>query len=198
MTSVEDRYLTGELDFEAAAARALGASAIDRALLVPILRALEEAAHPTAALNAHDAALLDAAGAPDTPMVFAAAAADRQARMRDLWDDALTVDAAAARLGVSPSRIRQRAGDRTLWAVKRGHRLLLPAIQFTEGGQIPGLDTVLSALPADLHPLSVHGLLTTAQPELRIGGSEASIVEWLAGGGAVESAMTVVDAYLWA
>ncbi|WP_137724170.1 helix-turn-helix domain-containing protein [Prescottella subtropica] len=196
MTSVEDRYLTGELDFEAAAAHALGAPSVDRELLVPILRALEEAAHPVSAISAADAALLDAGGAPEAPMALAAAVADRQARMRDLWDDALTVEQAATRLGVSTSRIRQRAGDRTLWAIKRGHRLLFPAVQFTEGGQVPGLDTVLSALPEDLHPLSVLGLLTTAQPELRIGGGEASIVDWLAGGGAVESATTVVDAHL--
>ncbi|WP_345340858.1 DNA-binding protein, partial [Rhodococcus olei] len=184
MTSVEDRYLAGDLDFETAAAAALGAAAIDRQDLVPILRALSDATHPASGLSASDAALLDAGGAPQSPVALAAAVADRQARMRELLKSALTVEQAAERLGVSTSRVRQRAGDRSLWSIKRAHRLLLPAIQFTERGQIPGLDVVLTELPEDVQPLSVLGLLTTPQPDLRLDDAEVSIIDWLTSGGA--------------
>lgn len=197
MTSVEDRYLAGDVDFETAAAAALGTT-LERKDLLPVLQALHQASHPATELNDHDAALLDAAGFPESPLAVAAAVADRQARMRQLTDTALTVEQAAQRLGVSTSRVRQRAGDRSLWAIKVGHRLLLPELQFTDRGQIPGLDAVLTALPHDLHPLSIHGLLTTPQSDLRIDGTEISIVEWLTGGGALDAAREVVDAYLWA
>ena len=198
MTSVEDRYLAGDLDFEAAAASALGTSTIDRRDLLPILHALKDATHPASGLSAHDAALLDAGGAPESQVALAAAAADRQARMRELVETALTVDQAAERLGVSTSRVRQRAGDQSLWSIKRAHRLLLPAIQFTASGQVPGLDVVLAAVPEDVHPLSVLGLLTTPQPDLRLENVEVSIIEWLDAGGEAKQALDVVDAYLWA
>ncbi|MDH6284621.1 DNA-binding protein [Prescottella agglutinans] len=198
MTSVEDRYLAGDLDFEAAAANALGTSTVDRRLLVPILHALKDATHPPSELSAHDAALLDVAGLPDSPMAVATAVADRQARMQELVDTALTVDEAAERLGVSTSRVRQRAGDRSLWSIKRAHRLLLPAIQFTGNGLVPGLDAVLAALPEDAHPLSVLGLLTTPQPDLRLEKVEVPIIEWLTAGGETRQVLDVVDAFLWA
>lgn len=197
MTSEEDRYLAGEIDFEAAAASALGASTVDRRLLVPILSALKKATHPASGLSAHDAALLDAGGLHESPIAVAAAVADRQARMRKLVETALTVDHAAERLGVSTSRVRQRARDRSLWAIKQSHRLLLPAIQFTDSGQVPGLDAVFAALPEDLHPLSVLGLLTTPQLGLCSENVEVPIIEWLAAGGAAKQALDVVDAYLW-
>ncbi len=198
MTSVEDRYLAGDLDFEAAAASALGTSTVDRRLLVPILHALKEATHPASELSAHDAALLDAAEFTVSPLAVAAAVADRQARMRELMETALTVDEAAERLGVSTSRVRQRAGDRSLWAIKRAHRLLLPAIQFTDSGQVPGLDVVLATLPEDVHPLTVLGLLTTPQPDLRLENVEVPIIDWLTGGGDTRQALDVVDAFQWA
>lgn len=198
MTSVEERYLAGDLDFETAAASVLGASTIDRELLSPILVALREATHPASGLSVHDADLLDAGGAPEAPMAVAATVADRQARMRELVDTALTVDQAARSLGVSTSRVRQRAGDRSLWSIKRAHKLLLPAIQFTDDGQVPGLDAITAVLPDDLHPLTTLGLLTTPQPQLRLDGTDVSITEWLTAGGDTKQALAVVDAYLQA
>lgn len=145
-----------------------------------------------------DAALLDAAEFTESPLAVAAAVADRQARMRELMETALTVDEAAERLGVSRSRVRQRAGDRRLWAIKRAHRLLLPAIQFTDSGQVPGLDVVLATLPGDVHPLTVLGLLTTPQSDLRLENVEVPIIDWLAFGGDTRQALDVVDAFQWA
>ncbi|NLG55556.1 MAG: DNA-binding protein [Rhodococcus sp.] len=198
MTSMEDRYLAGDLDFEAAAADALGTAAVDRQLLVPILHALKEATHPVSELSAHDAALLRDGGLEESPIAVAAAVADQQVRMARLLDTALTVDEVAGLLGVSSSRVRQRVGDRSLWSLKRSHRLLFPAIQFTSTSQVPGIDSILTALPSDLHPLSVLGLLTTPQSQLRLAGNELSIIDWLTAGGDTSLALDVVAAYLGA
>lgn len=199
MTSVEDRYLAGDVDFESAAAEALDTATIDRRDLLPLLQALRAAKHPTAALSAHEAGLLDAAGAPESPLALATAVADRTARMRSLIENTLTVEQAAERLGgVGTSRVRQRVGDRSLWAIKRANRLLLPDVQFTNDGQVPGLDAILQALPGDMQPLSIHGLLTTPQPSLTIDGEPVPLVDWLLTGGALEDALSVVDQYLTA
>ncbi|HEY5853873.1 MAG TPA: DNA-binding protein [Aldersonia sp.] len=197
MTNVEDRYLAGDVDFESAAADALGAPTIDRRDLLPLLRALRAAKQPAATLSVHDADLLDAGGAPESPLALATAVADRTARMHSLVESALTVEQAAERLGgVGHSRVRQRVGDRSLWAIKRANRLLLPAVQFTDDGQVSGLDAVLQALPDDMQPLSIHGLLTTPQPSLTVEGEPVSVVDWLLVGGAVTDALSVVDQYL--
>ncbi|MGV9734939.1 DNA-binding protein [Rhodococcus aetherivorans] len=197
MTDVEDRYLAGEVDFESAAADALDTPRIDRRDLLPLLHALRAAKHPAASLAAHETDLLDAGGAPESPLALATAVADRTARMRRLLDSALTVEQAAERLGgVGASRVRQRVGDRSLWAIKRANRLLLPDVQFTDDGQVPGLDAVLRALPENMQPLSIHGLLTTPQPSLVVDGAPNSVLDWLLTGGTVEDALSVVDQYL--
>lgn len=199
MADTEDRYLAGDVDFESAAADALGTPSIDRRDLLPLLRALRAAKRPAASLPAHEADLLDAGGAPESLLALATAVADRTARMRRLLENTLTVEQAAERLGgVGPSRVRQRVGDRSLWALKRANRLLLPAVQFTDDGQVPGLDAVLRALPENMQPLSIHGLLTTPQPSLVVDGAPTSVVDWLLTGGAVEDALSVVDQYLTA
>ena len=164
-----------------------------------MLRALRAAKRPAASLPAHEADLLDVGGAPESLLALATAVADRTARMRRLLENTLTVEQAAERLGgVGPSRVRQRVGDRSLWALKRANRLLLPAVQFTDDGQVPGLDAVLQALPENMQPLSIHGLLTTPQPSLVVDGAPTSVVDWLLTGGAVEDALSVVDQYLTA
>ncbi|ATQ30040.1 DNA-binding protein [Rhodococcus ruber] len=199
MADTEDRYLAGDVDFESAAADALGTPSIDRRDLLPLLRALRAAKRPAASLPAHEADLLDAGDAPESLLALATAVADRTARMRRLLENTLTVEQAAERLGgVGPSRVRQRVGDRSLWALKRANRLLLPAVQFTDDGQVPGLDAVLQALPENMQPLSIHGLLTTPQPSLVVDGAPTSVVDWLLTGGAVEDALSVVDQYLTA
>ena len=197
MASVEERYLAGDLDFESAAADALDSPTIDRRDLLPLLRALRAATHPAATLSAHDAELLDAGGAPESPLALATAVADHTARMRSLVENALTVEQAAERLGgVGASRVRQRVGDRSLWALKRGNRLILPAVQFTDNGMVPGLDAILQALPKDMQPVSIQGLLTTPQPSLIVDGEPVPIIDWLLIGGAIEDARSVVDQYL--
>jgi hypothetical protein len=96
----------------------------------------------------------------------------------------LTVAQSAARLGVDPSRVRHRLAERTLYGIRLRASWRLPAFQFAEDdGMVPGLDRVLPAIPADLHPLAVWRWLTTPVADLALDGSEAAPLQWLAAGG---------------
>lgn len=111
---------------------------------------------------------------------------------------ALTTEQAADRLGVDPSRIRQRIAERTVWAIKDGRRWLLPAVQFDGNRMVRGLDTLLPLLLQGEHPLTVQGLLTTSQAVLAVDGEPESILDWLRSGGDIAAAAAVVDAHRWA
>ncbi len=90
----------------------------------------------------------------------------------------------AAALGVDASRVRHRAGDGALYAVKVGRSNRFPVWQLDAADRpIVGLREVLSALPDDLHPLEVEGFMLTPQPELRVGRHDLSPRDWLVGGG---------------
>ena len=101
-----------------------------------------------------------------------------------LLDEALSAKQAAARLKVSPSRIRQRLLKQEIYGVKAGRDWRLPAWQFTRARLVPGLDSILPRLSPDLHPLTVQGFFSTPQPELI--GTESEPVpplRWLLDGG---------------
>ncbi|GAA5170391.1 DNA-binding protein [Amycolatopsis dongchuanensis] len=100
-----------------------------------------------------------------------------------LAESALTVPAAADRLGVDASRVRHRLAERRLtgWKDQGGWRL--PAWQFTDDGVLPGLDTVLAALPAGQPALVVAAFMTHPQDDLVIAGEPVSPRQWLLAGG---------------
>lgn len=100
-----------------------------------------------------------------------------------LRDSALTVSDAAATIGVDTSRIRHRlaAGRLVGWKDRGGWRL--PAWQFTGSGVLPGLETVLAALPIDQPPLVVAAFMTTPQEDLVISGEPGTPRQWLLAGG---------------
>jgi hypothetical protein len=98
--------------------------------------------------------------------------------------DALTVPAVAARLGVTASRIRQRLTARSLFGVSTpGGGWRLPRFQFTDDGELPGLAQLLPALPADVHPVALDSFLTRPQPDLVITDEAVSPRDWLTSGG---------------
>lgn len=115
--------------------------------------------------------------------------ADDQARARTvvvhavLRDSALTVAEAARQLDVDTSRIRHRLGVGRLVGWKDRGSWRLPAWQFAGTGVLPGLETVLAAVPADQPALVVAGFMTTEQEDLLVDGSPATPRAWLLAGG---------------
>jgi len=100
-----------------------------------------------------------------------------------LNDSTYSAAEAAAVISVDTSRIRHRlaAGHLVGWKDRGGWRL--PAWQFTTTGALPGLDTVLAAVPADQPPLVLAAFMTTPQADLRLGTAPSTPREWLLAGG---------------
>ena len=94
---------------------------------------------------------------------------------------AVPIASAAQRLGVDPSRLRQRIGEGTLLATRRPHGRgwLIPAFQLTEDGELPHLARVLAAAQRHLSPLSVAGAFELPNDEV----DDMSPRDWLISGG---------------
>lgn len=107
--------------------------------------------------------------------------------------ESLSVEQAATLLTLDPSRVRHRVRDRALYAFKIGGGLRLPTWQFHRAGSIPGLRTLLAALPTDLHPLEVAGFMTTADGGLAVDDEPISPREWLVSGGDVLLAVELIE-----
>ena len=101
---------------------------LDRDYLVQILHSL--ASRPVVPeLSEHDARILDDAGFTGDRTAATTARLDRDIRMATLVHNSKTIDDAAAHLGVTPARIRQRITTGAPWAFDSGrNRLLLPAV----------------------------------------------------------------------
>lgn len=84
----------------------------------------------------------------------------------------LTIDQAAALLDVHRSRVSHRLRDHQLYAYRMGSQRRLPSWQFTSvSTPLLGLEVVLPALAADLHPASTCG-----EPPAAPHGSAVSLV----------------------
>lgn len=153
---------------------------------------IEEALRRTAAASPQPARELSA---PERHIIAEEGLADQTASEEPLaasirgylrlLDEALDVRAAAERLDVSPSRVRQLLGARRLYGVKAGRDWRLPRWQFRArgAGLVPGIERVSEALPPHLHPLTVEGFVGTPKPELEPAGKPVSPLVWLASGG---------------
>ncbi|WP_226783257.1 hypothetical protein [Oceaniglobus trochenteri] len=97
---------------------------------------------------------------------------------------------AAARLGVSASRLRQRIKEGTLLAIRqsRGHGWLIPAFQLTEDGELPHLSRVLSAATRSLSPEAVEQAFALPNEDLE----GMSPRDWLLSGGDPASVQILV------
>lgn len=96
-----------------------------------------------------------------------------------LRDTALSVGQAAERVGVDTSRIRHRVASRRLIGWKDRGGWQLPAWQFTDNDVLPGLETVLAAMPSDQPALVLANFMTTPQHDLELGDRPVSPREWL-------------------
>jgi hypothetical protein len=83
-----------------------------------------------------------------------------------LVETSLTTAEAARRLKCDVSRIRQRLRERSLFGFEHEGEWRLPRFQFERGHPLPGLATVLAALPPELNALDVAGWFLRAHPDL--------------------------------
>ena len=99
-----------------------------------------------------------------------------------LVKSSLTTGAAAARLGVEPSRVRQRLTSRppTLYGIRIESGWRIPEFQFESDGLLSGWSEVVAALDPELHPISFYRWLTTPSSDLEDGeGRRLSPRDWL-------------------
>ena len=116
---------------------------------------------------------------------------------QELRDSSLTVDEAAVRLGVNPSRIRQRLAARSLYGLKDGNTWLLPAFQFVSSGLVPGVGVVVRTMPPDIGPLAAARWFTSPNPDLCARDEDErplTPLQWLLGGKPPEAAVELAAA----
>jgi uncharacterized protein YifE (UPF0438 family) len=106
----------------------------------------------------------------DDPLVQTAA------EFAALLKESLPTAAAAERLGVDPSRIRQRLTSQppTLYGIRLESGWVVPELQFDGSKLIPGIAEVVARLDPELHPMSVFRWFTTPNPDLALEGEEGS------------------------
>lgn len=129
----------------------------------------------------------------DALLVQAQAAAAYQ----ELRASSLTVEEAAARLGVNTSRIRQRLADRSLYGFKDGHTWLLPAFQFGSKALVPGVGVVVRRLPPEIGVLSAARWFSSPNPDLCTRDDDErplTPLQWLLGGNPPEAAAELAAA----
>ncbi len=99
-----------------------------------------------------------------------------------LLKSSLSTAEAAKRMGVDPSRIRQRltSDPPTLYGSRIGASWYIPEFQFDGSDLIQGIGEVIAHLDSELHPVAVFRWFTTPNPDLepRTGG-KLSPRDWL-------------------
>jgi hypothetical protein len=98
---------------------------------------------------------------------------------------------AAQKLGVDPSRIRQRLTSfpPTLYGVRIGTTWYIPEFQFDAEKLVPGIGSVVSRLDSELHPVAVLRWFTGPSADLAVEsleGRSLSPRDWLRMGLPVE------------
>jgi hypothetical protein len=111
-------------------------------------------------------------------------------RYAALLADSEDVGEVAERLGVTRARVRQRALERSLLAIREDDEWRFPRAQFggpksTDGHDAPirGLPAVSMALPLDLHPVEAWRFLVEPNSDLELADRAVSPIEWLRSGG---------------
>lgn len=108
-----------------------------------------------------------------------------------LLETSLTPAEAAARLGVTPARIRQMIASGALYAFRMDRNLRVPLFQFQERGLLPNLGRVNAALAGDLDPVSVWRWYSAPDPELETETGPLSPLAWLRSGRAPEPVIAI-------
>jgi hypothetical protein len=117
--------------------------------------------------------------------------ADTATRFVALLADSADVGEVAKNLRVTRARVRQRAIERTLFAIREDDEWRFPRAQFMDGMPLRGLSGVVSALAADLHPVAAWRFLTEPSPDLELMGDPVSPMTWLRSGGSPEPVVAI-------
>jgi hypothetical protein len=99
-----------------------------------------------------------------------------------------TADQVAGLLGCTEAQVLSWANDQELYSFVTDEGLRFPEWQFPDGKRLPGLRLVLRELGRDTHPYSVEGLLAVVPHEEL---DDMTAVAWLAGGGSIESVVSL-------
>ncbi|HEV8579359.1 MAG TPA: hypothetical protein VGX68_09785 [Thermoanaerobaculia bacterium] len=94
--------------------------------------------------------------------------AETVAEYAALLKSSLSTSEAAKRLGVDPSRIRQRltSDPPTLYGIRIGAGWYIPEFQFDRDELIRGVGEVIAQLHPELHPVAVLRWFTSPNPDL--------------------------------
>ena len=113
------------------------------------------------------------------------------ARFAALLADLEDVGQVAQKLGVTRARIRQRALERSLLAIREADEWRFPRAQFGDGAPIRGLPAVSLALPLDLHPVAAWRFLTEPNGDLELDDHPVSPIDWLRSGGSPDPIVAI-------
>ena len=113
------------------------------------------------------------------PAETTGALAKGKARFAAILEHSLDPNSAAERLGVSPSRIRQKMSERQLYSFVIDGRRRLPAFQFLQDRLVPNIEAVNQALPEKLHAVAIERWYKTPTAELEAHGEPLSPLDWL-------------------
>jgi len=103
-------------------------------------------------------------------------------------------DAALAEiLSVDRSRVSQRVSDRSLFFLEIADERYYPTWQFDGNKTVRGLKEVLAALALTDHPVTVDHWFQTPSVDLLIDNEPVSPLDWLRGGGDVQTAVNLLD-----
>lgn len=106
----------------------------------------------------------------------------------------LSIEQAAASIGVDRSRISHRISAGQLYALTIGGRRRIPAWQIHHGHELPGLAAVIAAIEPGMHPSAIEGVMRTPQDEL---GDQTPITHLAAGGNAAVVAGLISELGRW-
>jgi hypothetical protein len=96
----------------------------------------------------------------------------------------VSATAAARRLRVDPSRIRQHLAERSLYGIRPDGEWLLPEFQFDGDRLVSGIGEALKRLDPELHPLEAEAFFVEPNDELTAlrDGHPVSPRDWLRAG----------------
>ena len=141
----------------------------------PLRTASSPSVQPGSALSKGELAALAAVGLSTTPWPPEQADDPLSQTIVDyvaLIETSSSTAEVSRMLQVDVSRVRQRLRERSLLGVEYEGEWRLPKFQFERRKVLPGLATVLAALPAEMNALEVAEWFLSRNPDLEIEGKD--------------------------